>query len=162
MASQHSNIEQRRRPSPWSQPFEVRFWAKVEKRGPNECWPWRAKRQMRGGDYGHFESKLAHRIAFELHYGIAPGNKCVCHSCDNPPCCNPAHLWLGTRKENMDDMRRKGREPAIQRRHRSGPPEHCRKCGHRRTDDYVFRQYGKECRRCRACLDRRRGGSSAA
>jgi len=58
-----------------------------------------------------FEGKpqMAHRIAYRLATGRDPGELSVCHECDNPPCCEPSHLWLGTHKENMLDMAAKGR-----------------------------------------------------
>ncbi len=54
---------------------------------------------------------LSHRAAFLLYKGIIPKNMCVCHSCDNPACINPEHLWLGTHKDNMLDKANKGRAP---------------------------------------------------
>ena len=85
---------------------------KVDRRGPDECWPW-LKSQMNGG-YGQFRvtvgqsPKRASRVAWELTHGDA-GELSVLHSCDNPPCCNPAHLFLGTVADNNADKLRKGR-----------------------------------------------------
>lgn len=92
--------------------FIARFWAKVDRRGPNDCWPWNACVDRKG--YGKFSLRrgintAAHRVAYALTYGIVPDGACVCHSCDNPLCCNPAHLWLGTVFENNTDMITKGR-----------------------------------------------------
>jgi hypothetical protein len=93
------------------QPIEVRFWSKVEKRGPDECWPWTAGKN-RGG-YGLFgvnrKSTLAHRFAWEQLNGPIPDGMFVCHHCDNPPCCNFSHLFLGSNQENVQDSANKGR-----------------------------------------------------
>lgn len=56
------------------------------------------------------KQEKAHRIAYELAYGVSPGKLQVIHSCDNPPCCNPNHLSLGTSQDNHDDMVAKGRQ----------------------------------------------------
>ena len=93
-------------------PPEVRFWAKVKKAGPNDCWEWQAYTNT--GGYGRFKAGgndilLAHRYSYELHHGPIPDGSIVMHSCDNPPCCNPAHLSVGTHKENAADKVDKGR-----------------------------------------------------
>ena len=97
-------------------PLAERFWAKVEKRGADECWPWTGCRLPRGG-YGQigalvdgqWRSVLASHVAWELHFDPVPAGQCVLHSCDNPPCVNPEHLFLGTYQDNSDDKLAKGR-----------------------------------------------------
>ncbi len=88
-----------------------RFLAYVFNRGPNDCWEWLGA--ISNGKYGHLQLNgkfiYAHRIAYFLKYGIDPGDLCVCHCCDNPSCCNPKHLFLGTNTDNMQDARQKGR-----------------------------------------------------
>jgi hypothetical protein len=85
----------------------ARFWSKVDVRWSAECWPWRAKRNTKG--YGAFQDQKAHRLAYEFLVGDVPGDLLVLHRCDNPPCCNPAHLFLGTGVDNVRDMDGKGR-----------------------------------------------------
>lgn len=89
----------------------ARFWSKVDKRGPDECWPWTAGRIAFG--YGHFRLHYrkinASRYAYILTNGPISDEILVCHECDNPPCCNPKHLFLGTHKDNAQDCIKKGR-----------------------------------------------------
>ncbi len=96
-----------------------RFWNNVQiSQDSNVCWPW--KRSTMGKGYGQFAKKYlrksfifsAHRLAFILSGGILTiENPWVCHRCDNPPCCNPNHLFAGNGKSNMADMISKGRAP---------------------------------------------------
>jgi hypothetical protein len=89
-----------------------RFWAKVDRRSPEECWPWKAGIH-RG--YGLFRAEKdrpmvrAHRYSWALANGPIPEGMNVLHRCDNPPCCNPAHLFLGTQLDNVEDCAAKGR-----------------------------------------------------
>ncbi len=86
------------------------FWTYVDKRGPTDCWPW--TRQIDREGYGRAQSKddvLAHRHAWKLSKGPIPKGLHVLHRCDNPACCNPKHLWIGTHQDNMNDRQKKGR-----------------------------------------------------
>src|SRR6266404_6202431 len=93
------------------------FWSKVDKRGSDDCWLWLGKTQGHG--YGYFWSSnktvLTHRFCYELVKGLIPRgdnftDHCVLHTCDNPPCVNPNHLFLGTAQDNSDDKVNKGRQ----------------------------------------------------
>lgn len=88
-----------------------RFWSKVDKIGPNDCWEWQAYKDING--YGQFwhnrKIKYAHRTAWELTNGPILNRLCVLHHCDNPGCVNPSHLFLGTRADNAIDRDKKGR-----------------------------------------------------
>jgi len=90
-----------------------KFWSRVDKRGPDECWPWLGALDKDG--YGQiwngFTGKAlrAHTFSAELHLGERNG-RLVCHSCDNPQCSNPAHLFFGTQQDNMADKVAKKRQ----------------------------------------------------
>lgn len=93
-------------------PLSERFWEKVDRRGPNECWPWIGKTKFSDGR-GKFRTEkfmqTSNYVAFELTYGPLQPGEYACHSCDFPPCCNPAHLFRGSHKKNMEDCRKKNR-----------------------------------------------------
>lgn len=73
----------------------------------NGCWMWLKATSKLG--YGRLAGTYAHRISYEVFNGPIPAKLCVCHTCDNPPCVNPSHLFLGTCKDNTQDCIRKGR-----------------------------------------------------
>lgn len=89
--------------------MSIRFWNKVEK--TNTCWLWKGAKDKQG--YGQFKINKkqikAHRVAWTLLHGEIPDKFIIMHSCDNPPCCNPDHLKLGTPKDNAMDRSLKGR-----------------------------------------------------
>lgn len=89
-----------------------RFWAKVDERQPNDCWEWQGAQHEFG--YGDFvidgKHWKAHRLSWTYAYGKIPEGMSVLHKCDNPPCVNPKHLFLGTIADNHRDMRQKERQ----------------------------------------------------
>lgn len=97
------------------------FWSKVDKSGGEDaCWLWTAGLNADGyGQMQWHDRKLdrTHRIAYRLVKGNIPIGLQVLHHCDNPTCCNPKHLFLGTHIENMLDRKRKGRDPNISGEH---------------------------------------------
>lgn len=90
---------------------EERFWCKVEKKSDDECWNWIGQKDE--DEYGKIKiaGKVirAHRYSYSLHHGTIT-KQFICHSCDNPSCVNPKHLWPGTPKENMIDKVKKNRQ----------------------------------------------------
>jgi hypothetical protein len=126
--------------------IEWRFWSKVTL-APSGCWEWQAARNEAGYGvigYGPGKTTLAHRVSYILCVGPIPDGMFVCHSCDNPRCVRPTHLWLGDNAANLRDMARKGRSAHWRR-----DLAHCKR-GHPFTADNVYsRKPG--IRRCREC-----------
>lgn len=95
---------------------DAKFWARVNKEAPNGCWEWVGPKSAAGyggvwiGSRPARKRGFTHRMSFEHFNGPIPKGMYVCHRCDNPPCCNPAHLFLGTATDNARDMVAKGRD----------------------------------------------------
>lgn len=145
---------------------EERFWAYVDKSaGPDACWPWTGSKARYG--YGTFNIRdrdrvgiRAHRFALELALGRRVGDGMyACHTCDNPPCCNPAHLFEGTPSQNNYDMvsKRRGQfaktcgrghpwtseTTRLTTSRRDGTTRVCRTCERDKRDAYNARKRAK-------------------
>lgn len=134
-----------------------RFWARVDRRSPSECWEWKGTRKNGPTtlNYGELYCQItktyikAHRVSFAIANGREPApGLIVRHKCDNPPCVNPAHLCEGTIADNNWDTYRRGRHPYR-------PRTHCLSGHPMEGDNVVFlyvRAANQTYRRCRACL----------
>ena len=92
-------------------PPHLVLWRNTAKKGPDDCWPWHGTRDRYG--YGRIvclnSIQKAHRVSYEMANGPIQDGLLVMHSCDNPNCVNPAHLSVGTQKQNMKDASARGR-----------------------------------------------------
>lgn len=88
-----------------------RFWERVAVKSPSECWPWLGSVDRDGYGRASLKGKkmLASRLAYILATGKNPEDLLVCHHCDNPPCCNPSHLYAGTKSDNERDKFKRGK-----------------------------------------------------
>jgi HNH endonuclease len=116
---------------------------------PNGCLEWMKGHDKFGYGFIHHNGGYmrTHRFIWELINGPIPEGMCVCHTCDNPPCCNIEHLFLGTNADNTADKMAKGR-------HSNGRAErtHCPQ-GHPYDEANTISVRGGQCRRCRLCLN---------
>lgn len=133
--------------------FPERFLAKI-RIDESGCWIWTAGRNKLGygrfGLPGQYKTVQAHRFAYEQFYGPIPEGMFVCHHCDNPPCVNPEHLFVGTHVDNMKDMWSKGRGF-----NKNKLKTHCHR-GHAFDEDntYAYQGYGRRCKACHREINR--------
>lgn len=129
-------------------PPEVRFSNKYEINETTDCWEWQAATNNIG--YGMFRwetgiMRTAHRVSYELFKGLIPKGMIVCHTCDNPKCVNPDHLWIGTNKDNYDDMVRKGRDNLGWKKFPM-PTGICKHCGVEMKVNMLGRYHNDKCK----------------
>jgi hypothetical protein len=102
----------------------IAFWSRVSIAGDDDCWEWRGAVNNSGYGSAYYHGiKGAHRVAYALGVGEIPAGHHVCHHCDNPKCCNPRHLFSGSKLDNMADMRAKGRSASGDRNGMRRHPE---------------------------------------
>ena len=135
---------------------EERFWEKVERRSDSDCWPWKGAsipKDGRGTFWFKGRMRVAPAVSLELHGRPIPFDRAfACHHCDNPNCVNPAHLFWGTVRENVEDAKRKGRLYGQSK-------THCLR-GHRLSGDNLnITSQGR--RQCRMCNDEHKRGYQA-
>lgn len=140
------------RPYTGSVDFLSRFWGRVSVSTGDKCWTWEGP--LHHGGYGHGSVSTrrapmpAHRLAFMLTSGVSAGEGWVCHHCDNPKCCNPSHLYLGTPVSNAQDALRRKRTPWSLKPTRT----HCDRGHPYATGNIRWRKTSTTTGRARECL----------
>lgn len=126
--------------------IETRIFPRIKVNPLSRCWEWTGT--LNGGKYGwiNVSKKVwgVHRLMYFLYKGPIPEGLLVCHTCDNRRCCNPEHLWLGTKRDNALDMVAKGRAG-----NQNSVKTHCIR-GHELTpeDTYITKKGHRACRPC--------------
>lgn len=140
------------------EPIEKRFFARLIKGAPDACWGWRGRAKACGYPVlsCNGKNRRVSQVSWEIHHGMPfPEGKMACHTCDNPACVNPNHIWPGTMRDNMRDCMAKGRF----RVNYSGSPKknltHCLR-GHEYTpENTIIKKSGRTaCRACRVIHNR--------
>ena len=138
--------------SKWGQTLLQKLLSRVYIDESTGCWIFTGATNNIGYGMIRDDKKMrtTHRVSYEEHNNVKiPNLMCVCHQCDNPSCVNPSHLWLGTRKDNSQDMWKKGRANIYGRRTRKGVPQPrtiCPHCNRSIPNHVYFRCHGDNCR----------------
>lgn len=132
-------------------PLAERFWRKVAKGEADDCWPWLGVTKQSDRPYGMIWANGRHRQATQVSWELArgkpfPAGMMACHTCDNPICVNPAHIWPGTMSQNIKDAVAKGRHVATG----NGLKTHCKR-GHEFTPENTGIRPSTGHRECRTC-----------
>lgn len=127
-----------------------RFNAGISKTSKG-CWEWKGATSVDGyGKFKSFGEQLAHRVSWVLHRGNIPDGKCVLHKCDNPPCVNPEHLFIGTKDDNNKDRALKGRTII-----HNSLKKYCKRGHEFNEENTYYRKSGARlCRSCSAMYQR--------
>ena len=117
-----------------------------------DCWEYQGGKNNIGYGMIRDENKMrtTHRVSYEEHNGKIPAGLCVLHKCDNPKCCNPNHLWLGTHQQNSDDMISKGRHNISGSYGMTGktqPRTTCIHCNQSMPNNTYARFHGDKCKK---------------